>query len=201
MTTILHIKSSSNLNKANTRQIGEVAIARLKAKNPDAQIIERDLVKNPVPHVSPEFLGAMFSGDDNAPGFALSNQLVDELIASDIIMIEAPMYNFSIPSVLKAWIDHIARARKTFSYTQNGPVGLVKGKKAILILSSGGVYTDGPAKSMDYEATYLRSVLNFIGITDVEIIRAEGMGMGGEKAAAALAQAKEKAGSLMHQAV
>src|ERR1700744_1944690 len=119
MTTILHIKSSSNLQGSVTRQIGPVVIERLQTQVGGAKIIERDLVKTPVPHVSPELLGAMFSGNDQAEGLALSNQLVEELFSSDIIVIESPMYNFSIPSVLKAWIDHIARARKTFRYTDH----------------------------------------------------------------------------------
>src|ERR1700722_15355574 len=146
MTTILHIKSSSNLQGSVTRQIGPVVIERLKAQTPGgAKVIERDLVKATVPHVSPELLGAMFSGNDQADGLTLSNQLVEELFASDIIVIESPMYNFGIPSVLKAWIDHVVRAKKTFSYTQNGPEGLLKGKQAILVLGSGGVYSEGPA--------------------------------------------------------
>ena len=196
MTTILHIQSSSNLQGAMTRQIGPVAIDRLKSLNPGARIIERDLVKTPVPHVSPEFLGALFSGNDKAEGLALSNQLVDEVLTSDILVIEAPMYNFGIPSVLKAWVDHIARAHKTFRYAQNGPEGLLRGKKAVLITSSGGFYSEGPTKSFDHVDTYMRALLGFLGITDVETIRLEGVAMGKDKAAAALAQAKEKASSL-----
>lgn len=196
MTTILHIKSSSNLQGSVTRQIGPVVTERIKARNPGARVVERDLVKNPVPHVSPEFLNAMFSGDDTADGLSQSNHLVEELLASDIIVIESPMYNFSVPSALKAWIDHVVRARKTFRYTQNGAEGLLKDKRAILVLASGGVYSDGPAKAMDHQDTYLRAILGFIGITDIETIRIEGVAMGPEKAAAALENAKRKANML-----
>src|SRR5262249_34577819 len=155
-----------------TRQIGPVVVESLRAQHPGAQVIERDLVAHPVPHVSPEFLGAMFSG--NEEGLALSNQLIDEVLASDLIVIEAPMYNFSIPSMLKAWIDHVVRARKTFHYTATGAEGLLQGKQAILVLASGGGYSSGPAKALDFQEPYLRAVLRFIGITEIETIRIEG---------------------------
>jgi len=200
MTTILHIKSSSNLQASVTRQIGPVVIERLQTQTPGAKIIERDLVKAPIPHVSPELLGAMFSGNDQADGLVLSNQLVDELFASDIIVIESPMYNFGIPSVLKAWIDHIARAKKTFRYTEQGPEGLLKGKQVILVLSSGGIYSEGPTKAMEHQETYLRAVFSLLGITDIETIRIEGVNMGPEKAAAALTGAKQHAHALTYHA-
>jgi FMN-dependent NADH-azoreductase len=193
MTTILHIASSSNLKGSVTRQIGPAALDGLKAAYPNAKVIERDLVKTPVPHVSPAFLSAMFSGVADAPDLALSNRLIEELMASDILVIEAPMYNFGIPSVLKAWIDHVVRAGKTFSYGAKGPEGLAKGKKALLVLGRGGIYSEGPYKIMDYQETYLRAVLGFIGITEVESIAIEGVAMGPDKVAEALAGAKKKA--------
>lgn len=200
MTTILHIKSSSAPQGSVTREIGIAALERLKAQAPRAKVIERDLVKTAVPHVDPQFVGAMFSGKPDATELALSNQLVDELFASDIILIESPMYNFGIPSVLKAWIDHIARAGKTFRYTPTGPEGLLKGKQAILILGSGGVYSDGPMKIMDHQGTYLQAVLQFIGITDVESIAVEGVAMGPDKKTEALARAAQQAALLtQHQ--
>ena len=101
MTNILHISSSSDIQSSVTRQIGAVTVADLKAASPDAKIIERDLVKNPVPHINPEFLGAMFSGQPDAPELKLSDELIDELFASNIIVFEAPMYNFGIPMDLK----------------------------------------------------------------------------------------------------
>jgi FMN-dependent NADH-azoreductase len=200
MTTILHIKSSSAPQGSVTREIGITALERLKAQAPHAKVIERDLVKTAVPHVDPQFVGAMFSGKPDATELALSNQLVDELFASDIILIESPMYNFGIPSVLKAWIDHIARAGKTFRYTPTGPEGLLKGKQAILILGSGGVYSDGPMKIMDHQGTYLRAVLQFIGVTHVETITVEGVAMGPDKKSEALARAAQQAALLtQHQ--
>lgn len=190
MTTILHIASSSNLQSSVTRQIGAATVDKLKQAHPNARVIERDLVKNPVPHASPEFLGGMFSGQPDAPALALSEQLIKELFASDVIVLEAPMYNFNIPSVLKAWIDQIVRSGKTFQYGAAGPEGLVKGKKAIIVLGRGGVYTEGPAKAMDHQEPYLRTILGFIGITDVQSVYIEGTGMGPEKTKDALAGAK-----------
>jgi FMN-dependent NADH-azoreductase len=199
MTTILHIQSSSNLATSVTRQIGALTIKGLKETSPAANIIERDLAKNPVPHLLPETLNALFSGNPDAPELALSNQLINELEASDMIVLEVPMYNFGIPSVLKAWIDHVARAGKTFKYTETGPVGLLKGKKVFLVLGRGGVYSEGPYAVMDHQESYLRAVLGFIGITDVESIYIEGVAMGAEKAAAALASATSKAQALTHK--
>ncbi len=199
MTTILHIKSSSNLDSSVTRQIGGTTLTELKQTHLGAKIIERDLLKNPIPHVSPEFLGAMYSGQNDAPALALSQELIDEIFASNIIVLEAPMYNFNIPSVLKAWIDHVVRAGKTFQYGAAGPEGLVKGKKAIIVLGRGGVYSTGPAKPMDYQEPYLRAILGFIGITDVETIYIEGVGMGPDKKAEALAKAEQRAHAITHK--
>ncbi len=190
MTTILHIKSSSNLDKAVTRQIGKVVEEHIASE--DSKIIERDLVKQVVPHIGPEFLGALASGDPQNEKLALSNQLVDELMQSDILIIEAPMYNFTIPSVLKSWIDHIALAGKTFKYTEEGAQGLVTGKRAVLVLGRGGIYSEGPTKVMDFQETYLKAVLGFIGITDIETICIEGVAFGPEQAQAALDMAESQ---------
>jgi len=196
MTKILHIASSSNLTASFTRKIGKVTLEKLGQIYPNAEIIERDLARNPLPHISPEMLAAMFSGDDSKPELALSNQVVDELFASDVILIEAPMYNFGIPSVLKAWVDHVLRAGKTFKYGAAGPEGLVKGKKAIIVVSRGGIYSEGAYKVMDYQEPYLRAVLSFIGISDVEAITIEGVAMGEEKIAEALLKAENQVAKL-----
>lgn len=194
MTTILHIKSSSNLTSAATRTIGTAAAEQLKAQG--GTFITRDLVAEPVPHINPDFIGGLFSGQPDHSALALSNTLLDEVLQSDILLIEAPMYNFGIPSVLKAWIDHVARAGKTFRYTAQGPQGLLTGKKAILVLASGGIYSEGPAQPLDHQESYLRAIMNFFGITDVQTIRAEGIALGADKAAAALEDAQQKAATL-----
>lgn len=190
MKNILHIQSSSRYDGSVTRETGMLTVQHLKKAIPDAQVIERDLVKSPIPHASPEFLSGMFSGQPNAPALALSDQLIKELFASDVIVLEAPMYNFNIPSVLKAWIDQVVRIGKTFQYGAAGPEGLVKGKKAIIVLGRGGVYTEGSAKVMDHQEPYLRTILGFIGITDVQSVYIEGTGMGPDKTKDALANAK-----------
>jgi FMN-dependent NADH-azoreductase len=114
-------------------------------------------------------------------------------LKSDILVIESPMYNFSIPSALKAWIDHVLRAGRTFQYGAAGPEGLALGKKAILVLASGGVYTAGPYQAYSHQESYLRQVLGFIGITDVQAVHIEGVASGPEKAAEAVTDAKAKA--------
>jgi FMN-dependent NADH-azoreductase len=106
-----------------------------------------------------------------------SNESIAELKAADAIVIGVPMYNFGIHSTLKAWIDHVARAGQTFSYSENGPEGLVKGKKVYLAISSGGVYSDGPMKAYDFTESYLRSVLGFLGMVDVTVYRVEGLSL------------------------
>ncbi|PZP56370.1 MAG: hypothetical protein DI586_03965 [Micavibrio aeruginosavorus] len=162
--------------------------------------IEKSLEKAGwLPHYSTPIdtvLGGSDMASNDQAGLALSNQLIDELMASDTLVIEVPMYNFSIPSVLKAWIDHVARQGKTFAYSAAGPEGLAKGKRAILVLGSGGVYSEGPAKTMEHTESYLRILLGFIGITDVEAIYIEGVGMGPDKAAEALEKATQRANAL-----
>lgn len=191
MTTILHIASSSNLHNSVSREIGAATVAELQKAHAGARLITRDLVKNPVPHITPAFVDVMYTQPD-APELALSRELVGELVASDIIVIEAPMYNFSLPSVLKAWIDHVARKGLTFNYTAAGPEGLLKGKKVILVLGRGGVYSAGPMQAIEHQESYLRAVLGFFGITDIETLIIEGVGYGPEKRAEELAKAKAK---------
>jgi len=112
------------------------------------------------------------------------------VLAADVIVIGAPMYNFSVTSGLKAWVDHVARAGRTFKYGANGPEGLVAGKKVYVITASGGVYSEGPASGYDFLATYLRAVLGFLGMTDVTFIRAEGVAMGDDAVASTLAKSR-----------
>lgn len=192
MTKILKISSSSNLNNSYSRQIGDLLAETITKNHPNSKIVSRDLAKNPLPHISPEVLNAFFSNNKDASELKLSNDLLEELLASDLLIIEAPMYNFGIPSVLKAWIDHIVRAGITFKYGPNGPEGLVKGKKAILVVSSGGIYTSGPASSLEHNNSYLKAILGFLGINQVETIHIEGTAMGEAGALDALAKAKER---------
>jgi FMN-dependent NADH-azoreductase len=186
--TILHIDSSPLGERSVSRKLTAKVLAGLKTKHPDSKIITRDLGASPLPHLSGTVIGAFFTAPDQrntalTEAIKLSDQAVDELLAADIIVIGAPMWNFGIPSSLKAWIDHIIRSGRTFKYGAAGPETLLPpGKKVIIVSSRGGVYSDGPMKIMDYQETYLKAVLGFIGLHDVSFVRAEGVAMGEDAA-------------------
>ncbi|MBV8625220.1 MAG: FMN-dependent NADH-azoreductase [Herbaspirillum sp.] len=197
MSTLLHIDSSARSGGSISRQLTASYATQWLAKNPGGKIVHRDLAANTLPHLSEPLLGAYFTPADarNAEQAELikqSDALVDELLAADTIVIGVPMYNFAPPSTLKTWIDHVFRAGRTFKYTETGPVGLVNGKKAVIILSRGGKYSEGPMEALDFQGKYLKSALGFIGITDVELVIAEGVSMGEEAAKQALANAEAK---------
>src|SRR3979411_2911288 len=133
---------------------------------------------------------ALIRGSREAKAPSLSAALVDELAAADVLVLAVPMYNFGLPSSLKAWIDHIVRPGRTFSYSEKGPEGLLKGKKAVVVVARGGAYSEGPAQQLDFQESYLRAVLGFIGITNVHVVRVEGVAMGEEALKNAMASAK-----------
>src|SRR5450830_298514 len=197
MSTLLHIDSSARFTGSITRQLSAAYVEQWQAKHAGGRIIARDLASEALPHVSEALLGAYFTPADNRSAeqqsiIALSDKLVDELIAADTLVIGIPMYNFAPPSAFKAWIDHICRAGRTFKYGENGPVGLLSGKRAVVILTRGGVYSEGPAQVFDFQTAYIKSVLGFIGITDVELVVVEGVAMGEDKTKLAIAQAQDK---------
>jgi FMN-dependent NADH-azoreductase len=179
---ILYIKSSITGDASQTNQLLDAIRERFVVKHPQAQHVVRDLAQESLPHLAGQHLAA-------AP--AEGQQALAELQAADVVVIGAPMYNFSIPSTLKAWIDHIAKSGVTFKYTEQGPVGMLTGKRAVVLVSSGGVYSDGPYAGADFVAPYLKTVLGFVGITDVTFIRAEGAGIGASTMTAALDQVAE----------
>lgn len=194
---ILHIDASaSDAAISHSRRLSADLVARLKATHPDATVTRRDVVAEPLPHVDMTIIQAWAPDAENDAGLAetgrRSRGLIKELKAADTIVIGSSMYNFSVPSTLKSWIDHIAIAGQTFSYTETGPKGLLEGKKAYLVLSSGGVYSQGPMQSLDFLDTYLRAILGFLGITDVTTIRAEGVAMGPDAEADAMRSAAER---------
>jgi FMN-dependent NADH-azoreductase len=196
MANVLYINSSVRNSGSLSRQLSAEFIAKWQAANPSDSIVERDLAANPVPHLTEQMMGAFFTpaeqrNAEQAHIVKVSDTLVDELFAADVIVIGAPMYNFSVPSSLKAWIDHVARAGRTFQYTANGPEGLLKGKKVYVFTASGGVYSEGGAVAFDHLTTFLRSVLGFIGLTDVQFIRAEGVAMGEQAVADTLAKSRK----------
>ena len=176
--TILHIDSSINGDNSASRAITRAIVDKLKANNWGEPVVYRDLVANPIPHLTLD-------------AFA-SNLDVEEFLAADILVIGAPMYNFTLPTQLKAWIDRIAIAGKTFRYTENGPEGLVGGKRVIIALARGGFYHEGaPAAAFEHLETYLRGLFNFVGI-EPEFVIADGLATGPEQREAALAAALDQ---------
>ena len=157
--------------------------------------------RDPLPHLGEAFVSGMMrpAGErtsEEAEALDRSDRLIDELVAADVVVIAAPMHNFGIPSGLKAWIDHVARAGRTFRYGATGPEGLLKGKRALLVVSRGGIHTKGPMLKMEFQESYLRGVLGFLGITDVEAIRIEGVAMGEAAARDSLEGATARASTL-----
>jgi FMN-dependent NADH-azoreductase len=171
--TILKIDSSALTDNSVTRKLGSELLETLQNKYPQAVVLERDVSKG-LPFVDETWVGANFTpADQRSPEqrsrLELSDQLVDELRSADIVIIASPMYNFGIPASLKAYIDLIARAGETFRYTDNGPVGLLDDKQAFLVVASGGTPFGG---AMDFVSSYLKHVLGFIGLNDVELVTA-----------------------------
>jgi FMN-dependent NADH-azoreductase len=173
--TILHINSSERIQDSVTRQVSAELVSQLQ-KQSGLAIKSRDLVKG-IPFINEDWIHANFTDpeqrtEQNKQALATSDQLVEELQAAEILVIASPIYNFSVPAVLKAWIDQVARARVTFRYTENGPEGLLKAKKAYLVMASGGVPL---GSEVDYASTYLKQVMNFLGIQDVTVVDAGGL--------------------------
>jgi len=193
MSTILVLTSSVLGSASASNALIEEAVARLTAADPAAVVTRRDLGASPVPHLDFDAAAAIRGGDPandrQISALALSDELVAELKAADTIVIGAPMYNFGIASSLTAWFDHVLRAGITFRYTEAGPEGLVKGKRAIVVLSRGGLYSEGPAAPMDQQEPHLRTLLGFIGIDDVTWIRTEKLGFGPQEREASIARA------------
>jgi FMN-dependent NADH-azoreductase len=184
MSNVLLIHSSVFGDKSQS-----LALARDFLKRyPHRSVVERALSPQTMPHLDGETFVAMGTASSEHNGrqqaaVALSNTLIAELEAADTVVLAAPMYNFSIPSTLKAWIDHVARRGRTFRYTEKGPEGLLKGKKVFVLTARGGVYSNGaPAAALDFQEPYLRAVLAFLGLTDVTFVHFEGVGMGPEAA-------------------
>jgi len=188
---LLHIDSSILSEHSVSRQLTAKLVDAAREKHPDAQVVYRDLVGQPVRHLAGTHLAA---AQGVKPESSELQQDVDTgtgdletFLEADVVVIGAPMYNFSIPSQLKAWIDRIAVAGKTFRYTENGPEGLVGGKRVLVASTRGGVYSsDTPMAAMDHQETYLKSVFGFLGVTDLQFVRAEGLAMGDESRTQAL---------------
>jgi FMN-dependent NADH-azoreductase len=187
MSKILHVISSPRGAASNSIQLGNAIIDRLKEQDPGAAVVVRDLTNGPFPHLEEAHLNAFFTPveqhtEANKEAIRHSNEAIKEIFDADIIVIGAPMYNFGISSVLKSWLDHIARAGITFRYNADGaPEGLVSGKKVYLAVATGGIYSSGDYMSADFVTPYLRTMLAFIGITNVSVIWSEGFAIPGLK--------------------
>ena len=186
------IESSARQEGSVSRELTQAFIAQWKAAHPEDSVQVRDLARQPVPHLDATLLGGWMKPEaDRSPAeaqaLARSNQLTDEILAADVLVLAAPMYNFAIPSTLKAWFDHVLRAGVTFKYTETGPQGLLTGKRAYVLTARGGIHAGGAS---DHQEPYLRHVLGFIGIHDVTFIHAEGLNMGAEFIEKGLGQAR-----------
>jgi FMN-dependent NADH-azoreductase len=183
MTTVLVLTSSALGSASVSTELAHETLARLRAQDPGLRVVMRDIGAYPIPHLTLDSATALRGDPANEAqqkARALSDELIAELQAADTIVIGAPMYNFGIPSTLKAWFDHVLRAGVTFRYSEAGPEGLLKGKRAFIIESRGGLYSEGPAQTMDCQEPHLRTLLGFMGITDVTYFRAEKLALGPE---------------------
>lgn len=179
---LLHIDSSALGSHSVTRELSAAIVGAWKRTHPGSAITYRDVAANPLPHWTPV-------ADAGNPAARAGSESLDEFLAADVIVIGAPMYNFSIPSSLKAWIDRLAVAGKTFRYGPNGAEGLAGGKRVIVASSRGGIYSSGAAAAADFQEAYLRQVFGFFGVTDIEFVRAEGVNISAEQKVQAIATA------------
>lgn len=189
---VLQLNASARREGANSTRLANAVVERLLATHPEAQVTLRDLAVTPHPMLDETALGALFTPADartleQAARVALDDALIAEVLAHDVLVLGVPMYNFGIPAQLKNWIDAIARVGTTFRYTETGPEGLIRGKKVYLALARGGRYRD---TEKDAQVPYLRNVLGFLGMTDLNFIYAEGLNMGPDAAAQGFAQAE-----------
>jgi FMN-dependent NADH-azoreductase len=192
MKTLLQINTSLFSDGGQSSRLAARYVAQWRAANPGGHVVSRDLARHPVPHLTAERFQAFLVPPEKRTAeqgaeVALSDTLIDEIAAADVLVIGLPMYNFGVPSSLKSWIDHVGRAGRTFRYTEKGPVGLMTGKKAIVLATRGGLYAGTP---LDTQTHYVRDFLRFIGIEDVEFVYAEGLAMGEAPKAAGIAKAE-----------
>ena len=192
---LLHIDSAITGDQSVSRQLTAQTVAAWVASHPGTQVQHLDLAADVVPHLGADALGfrtgQAAATEAQRRENALSEALVSQFLAADVVVIGAPLYNFTIPTQLKAWIDRVAQAGRTFTYTDKGPKGLAGGKTVIVAITRGGVYsTSEGGRAMEHQESYLQTVLGFFGITDVRFVRAEGVAMGPDAKAQALTTAE-----------
>ncbi|MGK9234405.1 FMN-dependent NADH-azoreductase [Inquilinus limosus] len=195
---ILQIDSSPLGDASVSRQLTRATVDAWRAQYPQAELAYRDLAADAPAHLSAERLAVIKFGKDaeltpvQAEERALIDEIVEEFLSADVVVIGAPMYNFTIPTQLKAWLDRLLQAGRTFRYGETGPIGLAGGRKVIIASSRGGIYTAG-LEALDHQEAYLRTVLGFIGVTDIQFVRAEGVSMGPEHRERAIAEGHQQA--------
>lgn len=197
MSTLLKIQSSLYNGQGQSSALASRFADRWQAQHPEGQVVSRNLAEDPVPHLNLDRFQAFTTEPaemtaDQRQVVAYSDALIEELKSADVIVFGVPMYNFNVPSTLHTYFDHIARAGVTFRYTEKGPEGLIKGKKAYVFISRGGIYGEDHSQT-----NFLRQFLGFIGITDVEFIHAEGLAMGDNARAESLAAAESRIGRVL----
>lgn len=206
MSKLLLVTSSLFGDQSKSTQLAGEFVQAWHRSHPGTTVVERALTAESIPHLSLGALGALMTpaeqrSNEQRATVAFADRLIEELEAADTIVLAVPMYNFSIPSTLKAWIDHVARAGRTFRYTAAGPEGLLKGKKVFAITGRGGVYTgDSPAKVFDFQEPYLRGVLGFLGLTDVTFVHVEGLKVSPEAAEQGVTRARDAIAAIAEQA-
>jgi FMN-dependent NADH-azoreductase len=183
---LLHIDSSILGGNSVSRTLSKATVERLRAETPDLEVTYHDLAADPIGHLTGTYLAGQSAETQHDQALqedlALGGRVLEEFLAADVVVIGVALYNFTIPSQLKTWIDRICVAGKTFRYTESGPEGLAGGKRVILTISRGGFYGEGtPSASFEHAETYLRSVFTFIGVTDLEVVLAEGVAVGPEQ--------------------
>jgi FMN-dependent NADH-azoreductase len=188
---LLHIDSSLLGEASASRQLSRSIVERLQRDHRGLEVTYRDLDASPLPHLTGADLAASRqpanSLDEATGAGARTNAAVlQEFLDAEIVVVGAPMYNLGVPSALKAWIDRVSIAGVTFRYTEKGPQGLAGGKRVVIASTRGGVYADGPGAALDFQETYLRAVFAFLGVTDVEVVRAEGLALGPDHRQAAM---------------
>ena len=199
MKTLLQLNASLYAGEGQSSRLAARFVEGWRAANPGATVLLRDLAREPVPHLDAQRFGAFLApadarDADQQAAVAYSDRLIDELKRADVIVIGLPMYNFGVPSMLKAYFDHVARAGVTFRYTESGPLGLLTGKRVYVFAARGGRYAGTPS---DTQTGYLRQFLRFLGIEDVEFVYAEGLAIGEADKQTALAQARHAIDGLL----
>ena len=200
---ILHLDSSILGNHSITRELSAAVVADIRAQHPSAHVTYRDLVLDEICHLT----GPIAAGfrqmdvsdfdDSTVREHQVSETLVTEFLASNVIVLGAPMYNFSVPSQVKAWLDRVAQAGRTFRYTESGPVGLAGGKQVVVVSARGGFYAEAPLAHMDHQESYLKAFFGFLGIRDVRFVRAEGASKGQAVREKGIALARASVGDVL----